>query len=302
MSHVATAWAIKASKGCGLSPAAKLVLFHLAYRHNVDAGCFPSQERLVKDCEVSRSNLNLLLKTLEQKRLIRRHSERDEKTKRQKATRYKMAFEADFVPIDDGVGAAEEQPSLDLSDSEPCPKIGHGAVSENQAEPCPISGPSRVQLIGLDIEPVREPVKEPIVSTGGGGRPDPDFEAFWAAHPRPKDRDTCHQLFQEAVQAGEDGKAIVEAARRYATEQAGNKPMYVCQSDNWLREKRWRNYGTPGKRLGAGELVSKFELMAGRIKAGAYVAPSALTPNEGREMILQGLVSAEDLARIGVPV
>jgi hypothetical protein len=297
MSHVATAWAIKASRGCGLNPAAKLVLFHLADRHNVDAGCFPSQERLVEDCEVSRSNLNLVLKTLEQKGLIRRHSERDGKTKRQKATRYKMAFEADFVPIDDGQEAAEQQPSLDLPDSEPCPKIGQGAVSKNRAEPCPISGPSRVQPVGQ--EPVREPGTEPFVSIGGDLELDRDFEAFWEAHPRPKDRDASYQRFREAVQAGEDPRAIIAGARKYAKEQAGNKLMYIYQSDNWLKQRRWREAPASGDPSPSDpEDAAKF--WAGIVKAGGYFPPSAQKPSLLRDMLDRGLVDEAKLAEAGV--
>ena len=62
MSHRATNWAIKQR---GLKPATKIVLWHLADRHNPDIGCFPSQERLADECEMSRSTLNLHLKKLE---------------------------------------------------------------------------------------------------------------------------------------------------------------------------------------------------------------------------------------------
>lgn len=299
MSHVATAWAIRASKGCGLSPAAKLVLLHLADRHNVDQGCFPSQERLVEDCEVSRSNLNLLLKTLEQKGLIRRYSDRDEKTKRQKATRYKMAFEADFEPIEISEGDTQQQPALDLPEAEPCPKIGHGAVSKNRAEPCPISGPSRVQMIGHDIEPEREPEKEPLVSSAGEDQSDRDFDEFWEAHPRPLNRDACHQLFREAVQAGENANAIVEAARRYAAEQAANAKMYICQADNWLKGKRWRDHPTAGRQADAGPNDAA-EFWAAKIREGAHVPATAIKTTTAHEMIRRGLVTSQDLARIGV--
>jgi len=50
MSHNATNWAIKQR---GISPAAKLVLWHLADRFHPDHGCFPSKDRLAEDCEMS---------------------------------------------------------------------------------------------------------------------------------------------------------------------------------------------------------------------------------------------------------
>lgn len=141
MSHKATMWAIQQR---GLPPAAKLVLWHLADRYHPDNGCFPSQETLAEDCELSRSGLNNQLATLETAGLIRREKRRDDATNRQQATRYRFAFEGDFEQVVEG---------------KPCPEFGHGAVSKNQGEPCPKNGPSRVQTVGH--EPVREPVSEP---------------------------------------------------------------------------------------------------------------------------------------------
>lgn len=74
MSHDATNWAIKQR---GLKPTTKLVLWHLADRHNPDFGCFPRQDTLAADVEISRSTLNEHLAILEQKRLIRRETRTD---------------------------------------------------------------------------------------------------------------------------------------------------------------------------------------------------------------------------------
>jgi len=62
MSHEATNWAIKQR---GLKPTTKIVLWHLCDRFNPDYGCFPSQDRLAEDCEISRSTLNEHLGQLE---------------------------------------------------------------------------------------------------------------------------------------------------------------------------------------------------------------------------------------------
>ncbi len=56
MSHAATNWAIQQR---GLKPTTKIVLWHLCDRFNPDYGCFPSQERLAHDCEISRATLSL---------------------------------------------------------------------------------------------------------------------------------------------------------------------------------------------------------------------------------------------------
>ena len=68
MSHEATNWAIKQR---GLKPTTKIVLWHLCDRFNPDYGCFPSQDRLAHDCEISRSTLNDHLAQLEAVGLLR---------------------------------------------------------------------------------------------------------------------------------------------------------------------------------------------------------------------------------------
>lgn len=52
MCHFATNWAIRQRK---LKPTTKIVLWHLCDRHNPDYGCFPAQNRLAHDCEISRA-------------------------------------------------------------------------------------------------------------------------------------------------------------------------------------------------------------------------------------------------------
>lgn len=130
MSHEATNWAVRQR---GLQPATKIVLWHLADRHNPDHGCFPEQARLAADCEMSRSSLNNHLNSLEAKGLIRRIRRVDPTSRKQLSTRYILGFEEDFT-------------------QEPSPNIGHGI----QAEPCPNSSKNRVQ--NLDTNSVREPV------------------------------------------------------------------------------------------------------------------------------------------------
>ena len=71
MSHDATNWAIQQR---GLKPTTKIVLWHLCNRHNPDYGCFPSQNRLAYDSEISRSTLNDHLGHLEAEGLLRRVS------------------------------------------------------------------------------------------------------------------------------------------------------------------------------------------------------------------------------------
>lgn len=142
MSHKATNWAIQQR---GLSPVTKLVLWHLCDRHNPDFGCFPTQDQLAADAEMSRASLNVHLEKLELASLIRRQRRVDEDTRKQKSTRYFLGFEDDF-----GGGPCPE--SGHGNRPEPCPESGHG----EEQKPCPDFGESRVQ--NLDTNLVREPV------------------------------------------------------------------------------------------------------------------------------------------------
>ncbi|PVZ48693.1 helix-turn-helix domain-containing protein [Thalassobacter stenotrophicus] len=160
MSHAATNWAIQQR---GLKPTTKIVLWHLCDRFNPDFGCFPSQEQLAHDCEISRSTLNDHLTLLESAGLIRRVQRLNPGTKRQMPTRYILAFEPGFTQ-DRAV---------------PGPKTGHGfqathtgeakgseitAISEDKPvdnpHPCPENADSRVR--NPDSNLVREPVSKPV--------------------------------------------------------------------------------------------------------------------------------------------
>ncbi len=139
MSHAATNWAIKQR---GLKPASKIVLWHLADCHNGHTGqCNPMQSTLADLCEMSRSTLNLHLDALEARGLITRITEIDDRTKKQRPTRYVLAF-------DGGREAVSENQTR--------------AVSEKTPEPCPIFSDSRVRnsdTKNLGIEPGRRTSK-----------------------------------------------------------------------------------------------------------------------------------------------
>ena len=187
MSHAATLWAIQQR---GLKPATKIVLWQLCDRFNPDYGCFPSQERLAHDCEISRATLNRHLDILEAGGLIQRIRAIDPQTRQQRPTRYLLQFEPGFTPRgpgDDGgatddfdLSFASEFPCSELrhgsaegnesqsnmlgsTNSEyPCLNSGHGAVSHSCAKPCLKNGGSRVSNPDTNLvrEPIRKPVKE----------------------------------------------------------------------------------------------------------------------------------------------
>ena len=176
MSHEATNWAIKQR---GLKPTTRIVLWHLCDRFNPDYGCFPSQERLAHDCEISRSTLNEHLGQLEAAGLLRRVPRIHPVTKRQMPTRYILGFEPGFTPHEPdpcpetGHGHASDAASVaDIGPfdaetpdmAEPCLNSGHGCadrpVSDLAADPCPENAESRVRT--PDTNPVREPLSKPV--------------------------------------------------------------------------------------------------------------------------------------------
>jgi hypothetical protein len=181
MSHAATNWAIQRR---GLKPTTKIVLWHLCDRFNPDFGCFPSQEQLAEDCEISRSTLNEHLALLEASGLIRRVQRLNPGNKRQMPTRYILAFEPGFAqdrpnPCPEIGHGNDEQDDLPFATPEnageiatspvdsqpPCPETGRGAVSDFAPKPCPENAPSRVR--NPDSNLVREPVSKPVKEEEG---------------------------------------------------------------------------------------------------------------------------------------
>jgi len=181
MSHAATNWAIQQR---GLKPTTKIVLWHLCDRFNPDFGCFPSQEQLAEDCEISRSTLNEHLTLLETAGLIRRVQRLNPGNKRQMPTRYILAFEPGFTQdrptpcpetghgddVQDYLPFAPPENTAEIGESpadnpDPCPGTGRGAVSDFAPEPCPENAPSRVR--NPDSNLVREPVSKPVKEEEG---------------------------------------------------------------------------------------------------------------------------------------
>jgi len=109
---------------------------------------------------------------LERFGLLRRERRVDPQKRRQKSTRYILAFEEDFdvetppetgtvTPVrqsKNGTGSsAEIARSEDVEKREPCLKMRHGAVSQKQPKPCLKKRKSRVSICDTNL--VREPVR-----------------------------------------------------------------------------------------------------------------------------------------------
>ena len=175
MSHKATVWAIQQR---GLKPATKIVLWFLCDRHNPDFGCFPTQERLADDAEMSISALNAHLAKLEELRLIHRVRVHDPRTHKRQATRYILGFEDGFPQeptpkTGDGISRTEEE-----QDADPTPDSGHGAISGFSANPSPDFAQSHLRNPETNL--VREPLSKLVKEEEDALAREAEFDRFFA--------------------------------------------------------------------------------------------------------------------------
>ena len=251
MSHEATNWAIKQK---GLPPAAKIVLWHLCDRYNPDFGCFPSQDALARDCEISRATLNRHLDALEERGLVAREARRDERTRKQLSTRYRLGFEADFEPAE---GA------------KPCREMRHGneaeTVSQNAQKPCLKNDDSRVS--NCDTNPVREPVREPVNEREGvregaeGEKSDTVTRETWKRRFKKAHRDWPTYLTDSEVTAEaewfklseEDRLKAAELSSVYVSEGAKLGRKKFCAFAVYLGEKRWERLSPQATKVADGK-------------------------------------------------
>ena len=87
MSFNAVTWA---SQQKGLKPREFRVLLRIASYHSDYKGAFPSQQRLAKDCEMSRRSVNYALTGLAAKGMIVRHKRRCPETRKILSTMYAL--------------------------------------------------------------------------------------------------------------------------------------------------------------------------------------------------------------------
>ncbi len=296
MSHRATNWAIQQR---GLAPATKLVLWHLWDRHNPDYGCFPSQDQLAADAEISRASLNTHLDKLERAGLIRRERRLAEDTKRQRTTRYFLGFEEDFA-------------------KKPCPESGHRSTPE----PCPDFAKSRVQ--NLDTNPVS---KEPVITTARDAGATREWQPEVCAGDDGPDLDAA-----EAACLAACGEGMTPAARAAITGTTATIGAWLAAGYDLelevlpvIAERTDKPRGSPirtwdyfsqaiaarhAKRIaqaarsqgageaGAGPAVTpedRLARLAAWLNSGAYVPPSAVTNTQRDALLRAGLVTEATL-------
>ena len=311
MSHRATNWAIQQR---GLAPATKLVLWHLCDRHNPDYGCFPSQDQLAADAEISRASLNTHLDKLEQAGLIRRERRHSEGAHRRQSTRYFLAFEPEFSAQAELPLAAENRP-------DPCPDSRHGKGQK----PCPDFAKSHVQ--NLDTNLVS---KEPVITNARDagatreGRADdegPDLDAAEAACLA-----ACGEGMTPAAKAAITGTTVTIGAWLKAgydleldvlpvigerTAKPRGSPIrtweYFSQA---IAARHAKRIAQAARSQGAGEAGTcpavapggqtaspedRLARLAAWLNSGAYVPPSAVTNTQRDALLRAGLVTEATL-------
>lgn len=83
-----------------------------------------------------------------------------------------------------------------------------------------------------------------------------EYGNFWLLHPKSKNPDDTLALWKAAVANGVDPKEITAAAVAYANEKAGEPFKFIKQSDNWLRERRYKDKFAPAGKPGLRGLPS----------------------------------------------
>jgi hypothetical protein len=66
-----------------------------------------------------------------------------------------------------------------------------------------------------------------------------DFENFWSAYPLKKAKEDARKAFKAAIKRGISAATIVNGARRYASERAGQEAKFTKHPEKWLRGGCW---------------------------------------------------------------
>lgn len=286
MSHKATNWAFQQR---GLKPATWRVLVMLADRHNPDNGCFPSQQQLACDAEMSVSSLNDHLAKLEEMGLIRRVRRINPETRKQMSTRYILGFEPDFP-------------------QEPTPKIGDG----NGPKPSPKNGDSRLR--NSETNPVREPVN---TTQRRGAASEAETACLEACGPglsesaRKQIVATGH-VIDGWLEAGLDLKADVLPIIRERTATERSNPIrtwdYFTDAIRHAYAQRRRQAAKSkiaenSNALSAGvplDHEAQLQRLAEWINSGAHVPTSVITNTKRDALLEAGLVTPQRLRELQI--
>lgn len=291
MSHRANCWLAQLAPE-RVKPGAFRVLFHLCDHHNGERdprlACFPSQQTLRERTGMANGTLNTALAKLEADGLIQRiRSTVPGHTTR----RTYYVLECDF----DGLEGQTPKPGVSANFDAPELTQEQTPVSERAN-----SGLVLGKLRSAGEEPERKTKEEDMCAAESARDTHPTFAEFWQIYPRARNRVESERRYAEAVADGADPAKIISGARAYAEENAGNGKQYIAYSANWLKNKRWRDYGAEA------EPVSKTSdlatIYAVRIKAGKRIFGSPVSEEVRAELITEHGLTNEQIDRAYVAV
>lgn len=219
MSHMMTAMAMRQK---GLKPATKIVLYWLADHHNGETGdCFPSINRLVECCEMSKASVVRHLDELEERGFIVRE-QRSRGNGSQTSTSYII-----------------QQNRLSQNETGAVSKCDRG-LSQNET-------PITLEDINLGNEPT------PLFPQGGG---DDDFSAkkterqdltdeffndWWNLFPKREGanpKKSALASFKRALKKIQPDQLMLATAA-FAVSRQGEDPKFTPMASTWLNQERW---------------------------------------------------------------
>ncbi len=118
------------------------------------------------------------------------------------------------------------------------------------------------------IHPGHRPKKESARRKQKEAELDAEFEAFWAAYPRHKDKAAARKAYGKA-KAATSAEEILAGAHRYAEERAGEEEKYTKHAATWLNHRCCEDPVTPKPRpkptgKTAGEMIYGHDIYRGR--------------------------------------
>lgn len=215
-------------------------------------------------------------------------------------------------------GSGEGSPEQDVPDTAKTPE--NPRPPENPAvgvtDPLKIRPPENPTA--GESAPIRKPKdkktksKNPLTpaDAGEGVREWGDsFQEFWGAYPDPVEREAAWREYQLVLEAGEiTPEALTETARQYAKSRHVEKG-YGKKPANWLASGAWREEWEVGRKAKAdAQLVAGVDVdalarqFAPAVLAGRSYAAAAIKPDVARRMVALGLVTGDQLRRVGVAV
>jgi hypothetical protein len=208
----------------GLSPSEKLVLLALSNYADEDLRCWPSQERLAFDTELSARTVWAALKALQGEGIITRLAR-----KRQDGTRSTDVFTLCFSA--EGRNKPLANPAKTTRKS-----------CENHSQSL------QDQLATVATLTTFEPsIEEPSEEANANARMTPiiarrAFDGFWAAYPRKTAKGAAEKSFSAACKAigGPDPPGVLmEALRRVIP--TWTDAQFIPHPATWLNQRRWED-------------------------------------------------------------